>query len=341
MSVTDSTRRIIDGEFWRLPADFEPPMWDPVNDPNFKVDEVVTVLGPRRSGKSTLTIEVMLKRRHLYPIVYCFSNTAHNGAWQQVLPADKVIQGVDLELIKQIIDLNIVRKQAYCQKKKGNPMVPVILEDPMNSVWTVRAAKEISTIIYNGRHHCVPLWTLSQHYTIFKPGERGSVDRYILFKYGERGMRKLIEQTWGRRVLEIYDDVTSEPSTALVIDNKSDTPIEKKLFKYKADYDWLTKALHKNLRLGNRAMWDGIDIKQQKKEWPTLELPSLSTLAGKFNEPVDDADVAEVIHEEPVTFNLSLLGGESSLKRTNEKEEEKEDKKKEPTTASIFTFEPL
>lgn len=329
------------GIFFNLPADWEPPVWDPENDPNFKLDEIVAIFGARRTGKSTLAQEVLLKRRRLYPIIYCMTNTGNNGAWQQILPEDKVIDGVDVELLKEIIKLNDARCDAYKETKKGNPVVPVIVEDPMSDKKTVRSAEEVARVVFDGRHHGVAMWILSQDFTIFTPGERSSVDRFVLFASSDPRMMELIERSWGTRVLQYYVDVTSQPDWVLVIDNKSRTPVDQKLFKYKADKEWLDKAIHKNLVLGNRKMWDGIDIKEQKKKWRILELGAPATLAGNFNTSVDEVDedwLEGGSDEKEKSVDFGILGG--GVKEREKKKDKKEKGEEDADEGNLFSLEP-
>lgn len=326
--------RLKEGVYATLPENFVPPVWDPKNDPNFEVDEIVVLFGARRTGKTTLAQEVLLKRKRLYPTVFCFSATAHNGTWQQVLPAPFVVNGIHTDVIHDIIQLNDCRVRAYCEKRQGNPMALIILEDPMADKANVRNATEIATVIYNGRHHATPMWVLSQDFVILQPGERTSVDRFILFASSDPRMYELIATSWGTRVLQMYIDVTREKDWVLVIDNKARTPVEQRIMKYKADKEWLDSALRHNRKLGNERMWDGIDIVEQKKQWPVLKLPPSYILESQFNKSVDAAETS--VKPDPVdTLNLEALGGSSAAPL-----QRKEDPMDTEEGGTLFSGEP-
>lgn len=324
---------IKDGAFRDLPDDYEPPLWDPENDPNWDLDETVMFLGQRRSGKSTMAAELALKNRRLYPIVFVFTGTKHNGFWQQIVPDDKVIEGLDESLLEQMLNVMKERTMLYKQQKaedgsaKGNPYVLLINEDLLTS-GELRKSKAVRIATFNGRHYYLCSWTLVQDFIGMDRAERKSLDRFIIFRAYDPGTRALIRDTWGEKVLMIFDRVTSEPYQALIINNKTGTPKDQVLLRYKADKDFVDASFHKNLKLGNEALWEGVDLEEQKKMYPIIKMPSNATLAARFNEKVgDDRDLKAP--EEPDKVSLDVIGGDQHklhtavLKETLKEEEAK------------------
>lgn len=281
-------RKIQDGMFTHLPDDYDPPLWDPTD---IEPDETIMFLGQRRSGKSTMAEEIALKNRRLWPIVFCMTATAHNNFWQQVLPADKVVDGLDEELLDKLLELganNITQwrlQKANDGSASGNPAFLLLNEDLLSGR-ILRKSKVMQKVVFNGRHYGAGSWNLVQDFVGMDRAERKNIDRFIIFRAFDAGTRLFIRQSWGDKALKIFENVTKEPFTALVINNKTNVPVEQVLMKYKTDIDWLEKALHKNLRLGNLAMWEDIDLAEQKKQYPLVEKLSRATLEARFNEPI-------------------------------------------------------
>lgn len=301
-------KNIHDGMFAHLPADYDPPEWDPTD---IEPDEVIMFLGQRRSGKSTMAEEIALKNRRLWPVAFCMTATAHNNFWQQVLPADKVIDGLDEDLVEKLLELsgeNLTQwrlQKANEGSAPGNPAWLMIMEDLLSGM-VLRRSKTMQTIVFNGRHYGAGMWALVQDFIGMNRAERKNIDRFIIFRAFDAGTRLFIRQSWGNKALQVFDNVTKEPFQALVINNKTNIPADQVLMKYKTDIDWLQKAVHKNLRLGNLAMWDGIDIHEQKSQYPIVEKLSRATMEARFNEQVAEEEDDEG-PEMPFTVDLSAM----------------------------------
>lgn len=274
-----------------LPMDYDPPVWEPAKDPHFDADEVVFAIGQRRSGKSNIAENILLLRRQLHPVVYCFSKTPENGFWQQTIAEDHIIKDLDEELFQDILDINEQRFKDYRKAVKagvrcGNPLVTIILEDLLSDKST-RKSEMVRETIFNGRHKCSCLWVLSQDLGGLSADERKSVDRFILFRATDPRTRKMVRDSWGVQALVMYDKITREPHQALVINNKTGTPPEKVFMKYKADIkDVNAKLRRHNVVLGNDMQWEGIDIREQKDRWPIKGLKHAASLKKGFNLPV-------------------------------------------------------
>lgn len=89
---------------------------------------------------------------------------------------------------------------------------------------------------------------------------------------------------------------------SLVVNNKVSAEKEQRFKKYKADFDWIEKATHRGLHLGNKDWWGDTELKEQKLEYPYMsKMPKKSTLALRFQEKVgdesDDSDEIQVTAE--------------------------------------------
>jgi hypothetical protein len=146
---------------YAYPPNYYPPKYEPLTDKHFDIDDTQLFLGERRSGKTTQCLEWSLKRRRLYPIVYCFSKTQINNFWHQVLPETKICGPVDDETledaVRQLLDANSRRYAQWKRNKhekghvEGNPILKIIFEDYV-SASTLRRLKVLQEIAFNGRH---------------------------------------------------------------------------------------------------------------------------------------------------------------------------------------------
>lgn len=329
-----------DGMFKNLPDDYDPPLWDPERDEDFELDEAVMFLGQRRSGKSTMAMDIALRYRRLYPIIFVFTGTKHNGYWQQVVPDDKIVEGLDEALLEKILALCAEKVQLYKVTKKqegsatGNPYVLIINEDLLSG-GLLRRSKSTQDCVFKGRHFFIASWTLTQDFVGMDRAERKSIDRYIIFRAFDPGTRQLIRETWGDKVLMIFDNVTKEPFQALVINNKTGTPLERVLLKYKADIEYVDASLHKNLHLGNELQWETTDLEEQKLRYPQIKMPAKETLKARFNQKVGETEIE--IKPEPEAVSLATLGGdEHKLNKTILKETAAEEEAKSNTSTTMW-----
>ncbi len=278
-----------------FPPNYYPPQYDCMNDKHFDIDDTQMFLGERRSGKTTQCLEWSLKRRRLYPLVYCFSKTQINNFWHQVLPADKICGDVDddtlEQLVRTILEQNSRRYAAWKRSKfetgryTGNPICKIIFEDYV-SAGTLRKLKVLQEMCFNGRHHGIASDILSQDYIGMTPGERDNMDRFILYRPDSGRTRNMIRESFGNEILEIAERVWNN-GKALVVCKKKRVPPLERLAWTEGDVEYNKASIHKNLVLGSTRLWGDIDVVEQKKKRPYVELPSLATLEAQFNEPIE------------------------------------------------------
>lgn len=273
-----------------IPECWFPPKYDPENDEHFDIDETALFLGERRSGKTTMATEWLLKRRRLYPCVFVFTLTRDNNYWQQYVPANKISGDLDEDKLRKIIDENTARYKEWklikhkTGKYKGNPIVKVVFEDAITE-GLLKKSKPVQTMCYNGRHSGLSVDILAQDHCGMKRGERDNMDRWILFRPDSGAVLNMLRESLGPRVMEIAKRVWSK-GYAFILNRKKRIPLLDRMYWYESDTCYIDAATHKNLCLGNTAWWGAIDVKKQKDKYPYVELPALATLEGKFNEKI-------------------------------------------------------
>lgn len=279
-----------DIKFEPLPHGFYPPKYDPENDKLFKPDETVFVLGERRSGKTTVVTELTLRRRRLFPKVFVFTRTKHNNYWQQYVPERKIFARLDEEALEAIIHANTERYTEWklikhrTGKTKGNPLILLIFEDLVTQN-ELRQSPSIKTACLNGRHHGLATYTLAQDYCGMTPAERDNMDRWIIFRSDSDRVLSMIRQSFGPQVLDCAKRVWND-GRMIIIHKDKRVPLTDRIFWYESDMDYIKSATHRHLHLGNERWWSGESAEHQKSEFPCVDLPSVATLEGKFNEPV-------------------------------------------------------
>lgn len=277
-----------------IPENFFPPKYDPENDPHFDIDETTMFLGLRRAGKTTMCTEWNLKRRRYWPYVYVFTKTRENNYWQQFVPARKIAGKLDDDVLRQIIIDNTERYSEWklikhkTGKYKGNPIVKLIFEDLITED-ILKKSKPLQTICYNGRHAGISADIMAQDYCGMKRGERDNMDRWVVFKPDSAATLKMFRESLGDRILDVARRVWDK-GYAFIYNKKTRVPLMERMSWYECDMCYVESSIHKNLHLGNTEWWAGVDVKKQKDKFPCVELPSLATLEGKFNEKIAKDD---------------------------------------------------
>lgn len=277
-----------------FPDNWFPPKYDPDNDPHFDIDETTMFLGERRSGKTTVCTELNLKRRQLYPCVYVFTKTRQNNYWQQYVPVKKIAGDLDNDVLanmivengKRLLKWKIIKYETG--KYKGNPLIKVIFED-MVSEHTLRSSKPLETLCFNGRHSGFSVDILTQDYVGVKRGERSNMDRWFVFRPDDDATRDWMRRSLGNRLFDVAQRVWSK-GYMFMLNRKKRIPLKERVCWYESDVCYIDAATHKNLCLGNKAWWNGVDIKKQKSKYPCVDYPALATLKAKFNEKISKED---------------------------------------------------
>lgn len=284
----------------QFPPNYFPPQYDPENDPHFDIDDMNFFLGERRSGKTTESLKWNIVRRRLYPVVYCFTKTKHNNFWHQVLPDDKIAGDLDEEeleaTLRQILDDQKIRYTKWKEvasegRVRGNPIIKIIFDDYITAS-SLKKSKALQEICFNGRHYGISADILAQDYVGMTRGQRDNMDRFIVFRPDSAATRNMIRESFGHEIMMICERVW-RAGKAIVINKKKRISALERISWTEGDPEFNRKAIHRNLTLGNAALWGEYDVVTQKKEFPCVSLPSLSTLQGQFNAKIGSRNSPE------------------------------------------------
>lgn len=273
------------------PKKYDP---DPVTNKLFRPDATVVVQGRRRSGKSTFVTEMLLRRRRVYPKIFMFTATKRNNYWQQYLPVHKIAEGLDDDLLGELIQINSERYEQWkiqwqsTGKIRGNPLALFVYED-LVAKQILRQARNLETATMNGRHHGVPCYIMSQVIVGLTPNQRDNIDEWVFFRPDDPRTPQMIRETFGDDVLDVAKRVWRD-GRAFIINTAPRIPIEERIFWYETDLDYIKEMTHRNVVLCNKQWWGEHDIKEQKKRYPYKELPATATLIGEFNNSILNED---------------------------------------------------
>lgn len=291
-----------------------PPKFDPEDDEHYDTDETRFFIGERRAGKTTLCTELNLRRRRDHPVVIVVTKTPHNGYWQQLVPASKIIDARDgftddvVAQLESLVALQAKRFEAFKRIKVesgryvGNPVMKIIFEDCIAGN-DLRKLKVLHTITLNGRHYGISCDVLSQDFCGLTPAERSSQDRWFVFSPDEQTTKEAMRHSLGPEAYAMAQRVWAK-GYVLCVNKKKRVPLDKKFSWYQADVDYVKESLHKHLKLGNERLWGDIDVEEQKKKYPCVDLPALATLRGKFNEPIEDTPEDDEMHNKDTGAEL-------------------------------------
>lgn len=281
-----------------------PPKLDVENNDLFEVDDARFFCGSRRAGKSTCWAELMLKLRRLYPVHYVYTKTFDNNFMQQFVPVDKITEELDPATLNddlhEVIAIGSERLNKWVEAKHkmgkwiGNPYVCITFEDYISED-SLRLCKALETIACNGRHKGLSVNIMSQSLKGLTPRVRNNFDWWFIWPPKDDGTRQDIRLSFGNEVFAIAERCWAK-GWAFVVCRKSRVTPDKSYYYYDADVEYIDKMMARNVVLGSKKLWEGIDIAEQKDEYPYFrEKAAKSTLMGQLNEKLghEDEDVAE------------------------------------------------
>lgn len=276
--------------YLNLPPTYDPPEYDFDNDPYWSPDETVYWQGSRGSGKTTGSTIYILKRRHAYPNVFVMTNTAANNHWQQFVPENNIVEGLQEDFFQQLLDEGMETKREYqTDKALGqtpyySPFTAVILEDLLDTK-VLRSSKAVNRAILNGRHAATAIHILSQDYTGLDRPQRNNIDRFVFYKTTDLQTRETLVRQYGASFLSILDRVTNDENTVLMLNNRKRTPKKHMLMKWTIDKRYLDKAMKSPTKvLGNNICWGDIDPAEQRMKFPTTSVrPTYDQMRRNFN----------------------------------------------------------
>ncbi len=300
-------------DFFKFSQDYDPPVWDPDNDDDFELDEIVYFLAQRRSGKTVTATDLLLRKRKYYPVAFVYTNTSKNNYWQQFVPVKNVIPKWDEKHVGRVLELGAETVNEYWAhynktgRRRGNPYTCIVAEDLIDG-GLMKKSKMARRLFFNGRHHGIGCYIMSQDYSGLTPGQRANIDRLIIFKTTDRRTREALDRMFGRSFIPLLDRVTSVKHQCLVINCKASCPKEEMVKKYKADMDFIERLEKQNARLCCKAVWkrsaeggddeDGGEdpiITQKRKYAKVGKKPTNANLLRNFDKGLTSDDEADEV----------------------------------------------
>lgn len=207
----------------------------------------MVVLGHKHTGKSTLMRDMMY-RLHLngYPRVVVFSGTEEgNDFFQKIVPKSYVHNGMDLDKLKNIVDVQrkIVAscKEAESQLGKApriDTRLVIVLDDLMYKRNMTRT-ELFGELFMNGRHWNITIILSCQYVMLLDTACRSNIDYlFVLREMIPKNRLKIYDNFFGmfprkQDFYHVLDSCTTDYE-CLVLDNtQPNMSIEKCIYWYK------------------------------------------------------------------------------------------------------------
>lgn len=238
-------------------------------------DNVVVLLGKRKTGKSFLVRDIMYYHRDI-PVGTVISGTeSANCFYGKMVPKLFIHDEYKPEIIENIlkrqkaITTKYNKEVALYGKTTLDPRAFLIMDDCLHdSCW--KRDKNIRYIFMNGRHRKL-MYLLPMQYPLGVPPDlRTNVDFTFILRENNYGNRKRIYENYASifPTFEVFctvmDQVT-EGFGCLVIDNTSrSNKLEENVFWYEAEE-------HENYTLGSKIFWQAhndhiVDDEEQEED---------------------------------------------------------------------------
>lgn len=223
-------------------------------------DNVVVLLGKRRTGKSTLIRDIMYYHRDI-PVGTVISGSESSSPFYQRMVPKLFIHD---EYKPEIVENLLKRQKIICEKYNKevalygktslDPRAFLIMDDCLHdNCW--KRDKNIKFVFMNGRHRKV-LFFLPMQYPLGVPPElRTNVDFTFILRENNYSNRKRIYDNYASifPTFELFCVVMNEITEGygcLVIDNTSGSnKLEECVYWYEAD-------LHDEYTVGSKIFWD-------------------------------------------------------------------------------------
>lgn len=224
-----------------------------------KDDNVIVLLGKRKTGKSFLIRDIMYYHRDIPVGTVISGSESSNNFYGQMVPKLFIHDEYKPEIIDNILKRQKAVMTKYNKEKQLygktqlDPRAFLIMDDCLHdSCW--KRDKNIKYIFMNGRHRRV-MYLLPMQYPLGVPPElRTNVDYTFILRENNYGNRKRIYENYASifPTFEVFNavmDQVTEGFGCLVIDNTTlSNKLEENVFWYQADD-------HEPYTLGSRVFW--------------------------------------------------------------------------------------
>lgn len=171
----------------------------------------VILYGPRRSGKSKYIRNLCQRMRHLFPDVVVFTMTKSSGEYFNYLPYNRVIEGLDEDILDDLIEHQMHLKEAQSRGEDvGNTNLLIILDDCMAE--GLRYKKTFNRVFYNGRHNNITLIVAVQDVRGIAPSATINCDVAACFSLPDKRGRDTIQEKFAAYLTkDEFDNLFDHP----------------------------------------------------------------------------------------------------------------------------------
>jgi len=204
--------------------------WNMIEMPDYPC---ITLLGKRRSGKSTLIKDIVKNYfyKKKYPNIIVVSPTAKFNEDYKWLEQKYIVPDFSEDLIDSILDR---QKKLVENDPKGNNSLLLIIDDMVmdNSNFMNNNARVLSKLYVLGRHYKIAILNSTQILKgggTFTPSMRTNTDIMICFISPNKDDKKYIEDTWlkidGDSSIgqSLVDNIPNDNFRVMIIDNSKIT----------------------------------------------------------------------------------------------------------------------
>lgn len=254
-------------------------------DYNPEPDSMCLVIGKRRYGKTTWAQYLLsLIWPYFLDGGYVFTDTKQNYFWQQHFPENRVYEGVQQEVLSEILSTQKAKYNAMMDGEDvGIPFIVIIFDDVISDESQLRFNPLLNEIVFSGRHFFIFCIMCIQDAKGVGPKVRGNAD-IIALTY----------QTQGRSVKTIQDDFAkffddNDMFMQMLTENTQDHEmiiIDQATAKYNvrdAFHKTLAEEKPEEYKIGNDKFWEEAGniwkdqlkkaknkVKHDKDEWMAL-----------------------------------------------------------------------
>ena len=204
-------------------------------------NSTMITLGKRRTGKTTLVLDILHAKRHIPCGVVISGTEESNHTYKGIVPDLFIYSEYKPEILEKIMvrQRKLINKMMNDPSLKINPKVFMILDDVMydRTIWK---SEVIRKIFFNGRHFQVFFMATCQYLMDLPPAIRANLDYTIILREPILSNRTKIHTYFCGIVPEFKAfcnilDATTANFECLVVDNTSrSTEVSDVLFWYKA-----------------------------------------------------------------------------------------------------------
>lgn len=235
----------------------------------FRPGYTIILYGPRRSGKSKLIKNLCQRMRHLFPEVIVFTMTKSSAEYFSYIPYNRVIEGLDEELLEKLFLHQQKVKEAMSRGEDvGNQNLLIIIDDCMAE--GLRYKKQFNKLFYNGRHANITLMVAVQDVRGIAPSATINADRVCTFSLPDKRGRDTVREKF------------ADYLTADEFDNLYDSPLINKKYhivsfdiahRYnplnaRISFGCVDEASEEPFVMGDRKMW--MECPQSRKQLEDL-----------------------------------------------------------------------